>query len=93
MNRMLVLLPVAAAAVALTLSPAMAKKKHHRHHHQGHYAQPYAYGPGPWGAPGWNTRNVYSDPSLGHPSAAELSRRSGRCVSDLGYGRYEYCGW
>ena len=41
---------------------------------------------------GWNSRNV-SDPSLGHPSAGAISRYSGRCVEDLGYGRYEACGW
>lgn len=25
--------------------------------------------------------------------AADVSRWSGRCVEDLGYGRYEACGW
>jgi hypothetical protein len=50
-----------------------------------------AYGGGWQG--GWNSRAV-SDPSIGHPSAGEVSRwNGGRCVEDLGYGRYEACGW
>jgi hypothetical protein len=92
MTRIFTLLPAVVAALAIAATPALAKaKKHHRHHHS-HYAQPYANAPNAWGGSGWNTRNV-SDPSLGHPSASELSRQTGRCVSDLGYGRYEYCGW
>jgi len=76
----------AAAAIALAATPALAKskKKKVRVHH-GHYGQVYVPGPY-WGAPG-------NDPSVGHPSAATLSRLSGRCVEDLGYGRYKYCGW
>jgi hypothetical protein len=34
-----------------------------------------------------------SDPSFGDRRAFQAARRSGRCVVDLGYGRYEYCGW
>lgn len=85
---------VAAAAAALTLTPAAAKskKKHPRVYPQ-QYGQYYGYGPQYGYAPyGWQSRNV-SDPSLGHPSAADVSRWSGRCVEDLGYGRYEACGW
>ena len=79
-------LTVAATAVALTLTPAAAKskKKHPRV-----YPQQYGQYYGPYG---WTGRNV-SDPSIGHPSAADVSRWSGRCVEDLGYGRYEACGW
>jgi len=93
-------LTVAATAVALTLTPAAAKskKKHPRVYPQ-QYGQYYGpaphsgYGPGAGYAPyGWTGRNV-SDPSIGHPSAADVSRWSGRCVEDLGYGRYEACGW
>jgi hypothetical protein len=80
----------AAAAIALAATPALAKsKKHHRYHH-GYYAQPYAapYYPG---AP-FVSRNV-SDPSFGNRAGINYALRSGRCVADLGYGRYEYCGW
>ena len=94
--KLLALITIAATATAVTLAPAAAKsKKHHRtYHHQ--YSQTQSgwngggYGGGWQG--GWNRRNV-SDPSLGHPSAPEVSRYTGRCVEDLGYGRYEYCGW
>ena len=41
---------------------------------------------------GWNSRNV-SDPSFGNRNGLAAARRTGRCVVDLGYGRYEYCGW
>ena len=106
--KLLTLITIAATATAVTLAPAAAKSKKHRayHHHYsqvqpgfagGYYGEPYAggyrgYGAGGWYGPGWNSRAV-SDPSLGHPSAAEVSRYTGRCVEDLGYGRYEYCGW
>lgn len=91
MKRLMIL--AAAAAIAVTASPALAKSKKY------HGYQPYGavYAPGPvafwagYGAPvvGWGG----NDPSLGHPSAAALSRASGRCVEDLGYGRFKYCGW
>jgi len=41
---------------------------------------------------GWQSRNV-SDPSFGNRRAIYGARQTGRCVADLGYGRYEYCGW
>jgi hypothetical protein len=41
---------------------------------------------------GWNSRSV-SDPSYGNRRGIRAARRTGRCVADLGYGRYEYCGW
>jgi len=76
----------AAAAVALTMTPALAKsKKHYRHHG---YEQSYRYGP----YYGWNSRNG-SDPSFGNRAGINGAYRTGRCVADLGYGRYEYCGW
>jgi hypothetical protein len=83
---------VAAAVIALTLAPAAAKsKKKHARAYPQQYGQTYG-GPAPYAPYGWAGRNV-SDPSLGHPSAADISRQSGRCVEDLGYGRYEACGW
>jgi hypothetical protein len=86
---------VSTAAVALVATPALAKsKKRYVQAQPGYYGE--VYQPGYWAgltAPrlgGWRGGN---DPSLGHPSAASLSRASGRCVEDLGYGRYKYCGW
>ena len=32
-------------------------------------------------------------PRSATPPQPELSRASGRCVEDLGYGRFKYCGW
>ena len=46
-----------------------------------------------WG--GWNSRNVggrfFSDPS--YNSDVRFRANPYRCTEDLGYGRYEYCGW
>ena len=90
MKRTFALLSIAAATVALATAPALAKsKKHHRHHHGAYYAQPYAYGP----APAWTSRTVSSDPSFGNRVGINMARSYGRCVADLGYGRFEYCGW
>jgi hypothetical protein len=84
MKRLVLL--AAAAALVVTATPALAKsKKKHRVHH-GYYAEQYA----PY--PGWASRNV-SDPSLGYNYGLNRARSTGRCVADLGYGRYEYCGW
>ena len=86
----------AAAAIALAATPALAKsKKKHPRVHQGYYAQPYAVAPYPWAPyPGepFVSRNV-SDPSFGNRAGINYARATGRCVVDLGYGRYEYCGW
>ncbi len=81
----------AAAAIALTATPALAKskKKHHRAP-QATYEEPYDYAPYP-GAP-FVDRNV-SDPSFGNRTGINAARSYGRCVEDLGYGRWEYCGW
>lgn len=43
-----------------------------------------------WHKRGWNSRNV-SDPSFSSRRGYNAARRSGRCVVDLGYGRYESC--
>jgi hypothetical protein len=99
--KFIALATIAVTATALTMTPALAKKKHHRMHHQysqmqdgwnnGHASNGGWNNGRGWNG-GWNSRNV-SDPSLGHPSADEVSRWNGRCVEDLGYGRYEACGW
>jgi hypothetical protein len=92
----LIITLAAAIAVAVTATPALAKSKKKKYRAPAYYGETYAPAPlgywGGYGAPvqGWGRSG---DPSLGHPSAAALSRASGRCVEDLGYGRYKYCGW
>ena len=83
-------IPAALAVAALAMAPAMAKSKSKYRHSGGNYAEPY-HGDG-WNGHGWTSRNV-SDPSFGNRAGINYARRSGRCVVDLGYGRYEYCGW
>jgi hypothetical protein len=76
-------LSVAVIAGASLLSPALAAHKHHRH--SGHYYRGYSaavpvFPPRAYArAPNWTLRNM-------NPYGT-------RCVSDLGYGRYEYCDW
>ena len=63
------------AAVALTMTPALAKSKKHRHHG---YEQSYRYGPQyGWYGPryGWNSRYV-SDPSFGNRAGINNARRT-----------------
>jgi hypothetical protein len=82
MKRIFAFVPLVATAVALTMSPALAKTVHQPARQN--YEEPYAYAPAPsaqWG---------YSDPSYTSPGY-DQARRLGRCVEDLGYGRYEYC--
>lgn len=83
MQRKFVIVPLAAAAVVLTLTPALAKTKPH-HRAQPSYAEPYAYQPAPYQP--W----FGSDPST-YSYNYRLNQSLGRCVEDLGYGRYEYC--
>lgn len=79
MLRTLVLAPLVAASV-MAISPAMAQTAHQRDRAQ--YQQPYRQG-----GPGW----TYSDPSFGYHPFQDQQRALGRCVEDLGYGRFEYC--
>jgi hypothetical protein len=79
MIRKLVLAPLVAAAV-LAISPAMAQTTHQRDRAQ--TQQPYRQS-----VPGWTT----SDPSFGYHPNLDQARALGRCVEDLGYGRFEYC--
>ena len=80
----------AAAAIALAATPALAKsKKHHRYHH-GYYAQPYAGAPYP-GAPFVEPQRVGS--VVRQPRRDQLCARNRALREDLGYGRFEYCGW
>jgi hypothetical protein len=79
---MFAFVPLAATAVVLTMSPALAKTTHHAAGQS--YEEPYDYAPAP------SARWSNSDPSYTSPTYNQ-ARRLGRCVEDLGYGRYEYC--
>jgi hypothetical protein len=94
MKRLITIVSAAAAVAALTVAtPALAKSKKHKYRHQG-YEQSYQYGPQYGWLGGWNSRSVSgSDPSFGNRGAINRAYSTGRCVEDLGYGRYEYCGW
>ena len=91
MKRILTFAMSAAAVAALTMSaPALAKSKKHTYRHHD-YEQSYSHGPH-YGWGGWNSRNVSADPSFGNRAGINKARRTGRCVEDLGYGRWDYCG-
>lgn len=79
------LIPAAVAVLALAVTPALAKQKKQ----QVRAAEPNAYAQ-PYG-PQWNGWSG-SDPSFGNRVGIDNERASGRCVVDLGYGRYESCG-
>ena len=79
MIRTLVFAPLVAATV-LAISPAMAQTTHQRDRAQ-------TQQPTRQSAPGW----TYSDPSFGYFPNLDRARALGRCVEDLGYGRFEYC--
>jgi hypothetical protein len=84
MKRLLTAASLATVALAISFNPAAAKSKKYQHHV--YQDAPYA-----WNG-GWTTRNV-SNPSFGNRAGINYARRTGRCVADLGYGRFEYCGW
>ena len=75
-------IPAAVAVLALALTPALAqqKKRQPLNIEPPGYAQP--------SAPQWSGR---PDPSFGNRIGIDNARASGRCVVDLGYGRWEYC--
>ncbi|MEN3378540.1 MAG: hypothetical protein V7604_3895 [Hyphomicrobiales bacterium] len=75
------------AVIAMAAAPALAKSKTHHRSHQS--PAPSVQAPV---APVMISRNV-SDPSFGNRVGYDRAKSSGRCVADLGYGRYEYCGW
>ena len=97
MKRLLAIAAVAAVTAAASL-PAAA---------QTYYDGPYQHRTGAsarhnswnngwdnrWDNNGWTSRNVSADPSFGNRGGINAARRTGRCVADLGYGRFEYCGW
>jgi hypothetical protein len=77
-----------AAVVAATAAPALAA--HSNQHERGsvHAASHRALHRG-FAA----NRGFAADPSLGNRAGINYARQTGRCVADLGYGRFEYCGW
>jgi hypothetical protein len=81
MKRLLAFTAVA-AVVATAVTPALAAGS--RLHERGYvHAEPYR----PF------HRSVAADPSFGNRAGINYARHTGRCVEDLGYGRFEYCGW
>ena len=75
---------LAAAAAALTLTPAFAKTKAHQRAEQS-YQEPYRYDQAP------DQSRTGSDPSRFYNPNFLRDQQLGRCVEDLGYGRYEFC--
>jgi hypothetical protein len=70
----------------ISASDELSAKRKHRKYRSVRVA-PYG-----WDAPvAW--RGPVSDPSFGPYYGYARARASGRCVVDLGYGRYEYCNW
>jgi len=96
-----VLIPISAAVALLTSVPASAQWRGNYYDNtyttNGYQTQRNFYGApqgSGWNHGGWNGRNVNgSDPSFSNRAGINSARRTGRCVVDLGYGRYEYCGW
>jgi hypothetical protein len=98
MKRAISIVFIAAATLALSLAPAAAKEKGHyknseRHHTDRGWQQGWNNG---YQSRGWNSRDVrgsfgFSDPS--YNSDVRFRANPYRCTEDLGYGRYEYCGW
>ena len=74
-----ILLSTAALALTMTSAIAVQSTKYHRG-----YVHEESYRP--------IHRNM-ADPSFGNRSGINYAKATGRCVADLGYGRFEYCGW
>ncbi len=75
--------PSAAGATTPVVQDFSAAKKKHRYYRtyrEGYYAEP-----GPYGYYGG------SDPTARSNSYLNTQRAVGRCVIDLGYGRFSYC--
>jgi hypothetical protein len=71
-----------AAVVATAVTPALAANSHLQERGYVH-AEPYRP----------IHRGFVADPSFGNRAGINVAKRTGRCVEDLGYGRFEYCGW
>lgn len=75
----------AAAFAALAVTPALAAPWHQ---HQRGYGRGYVHA-----EPYRPIHRTFADPSFGNRAGINYARQTGRCVADLGYGRFEYCGW
>ena len=77
---------VSAAALAIVLAtPSFAGPQQKRGYVRGEsyrHAETHRHAP-----------HTFADPSFGNRAGINYARQTGRCVADLGYGRYEYCGW
>ena len=78
----LAVIPAAVAVLALVMTPALAQQKKR---------QPLAIEPPSYAQPYAPQRSGRPDPSFGNRVGIDNARASGRCVVDLGYGRWEYC--
>ena len=71
-----------AAVIATAVTPALAANS--RLQQRGYlHAQPHRP----------LHRGFAADPSFGNRAGINYAKQTGRCVEDLGYGRFEYCGW
>jgi hypothetical protein len=71
----------AVVVLALAATPALAQQTKR----QGRTVEPFTY------AQPWAPQRSGSDPSFGNRIGIDNERASGRCVVDLGYGRWEPC--
>jgi hypothetical protein len=81
MKRWLALTAIA-AVVATAFTPALAANSRR---HERSYVRAEPYRP--------LHRGFAADPSFGNRAGINYAKQTGRCVADLGYGRFEYCGW
>ena len=87
-------LTVALLAGVSLLDPALAatnSSKHSRHHHDraAQYRSDW-YG---FGGQGGRWMHRYRDGRSPNWAFRNMNPYGNRCVEDLGYGRYAYCGW
>jgi hypothetical protein len=68
------------ATLVLAMTPALAQQRQRNVALPAPYPQPY---PSQWSG--------RADPSFGNRIGIDNERASGRCVVDLGYGRWEPC--
>ena len=83
----------AAAAIALAATPALAKSKKHYRAYHGYYAQPLRMRERHLIRARRSSAATCPIPRSATAPASTMRAATGRCVVDLGYGRYEYCGW
>jgi hypothetical protein len=73
---------VLAAAAATAVTPALAANSRLQERGYGH-AERYHQ----------THRGFAADRSFGNRTGLNVAKQTGRCVEDLGYGRFVYCGW